>query len=111
MKSTAFITVACICLIFESTSYCASIDINSVYNPFEQKRKIIDKPKEQPIQKEPEFVLRAIFEDKALINGRWIDIGDSLYGYKLIEVKRDIVFLKSESKTLKIKLFSDGGLI
>ncbi|GEM_PF-4679981 len=48
----------------------------------------------QKSQNIDKFVLQAIFEDSAKINGQWLTIGESISGYTLVKVLQNSVVLR-----------------
>ncbi len=54
---------------------------------------------------EPVFVLKAIFDGTALINGKWHKKGDSVEGCDIIEIKKHAVVLFNKPKQKKVYLF------
>ena len=49
--------------------------------------------------KDESFVLAAILNNSAFINGNWYKVGDMVGKYKLIEIMDDSVLLKNGNKT------------
>ena len=58
--------------------------------------------------KDDNFVLAAILNNSAFINGNWYKVGDMVGKYKLIEVMDDSVLLKNGKKT-KLILFKENN--
>ncbi len=53
----------------------------------------------------PQFVLKAIFDGKALINDKWLKIGDSVNDYKIAKIEKNRVILISGKKQKILNLF------
>jgi hypothetical protein len=83
----------------------AYIPIKSLYNPFNPKNKIKTKPKQKKIivipQTQHNYILQAIFQNKAKINNIWYKNGDKIDKYTII-IKNNKVFLKNKNKLLLI---------
>ena len=58
--------------------------------------------------KDDNFVLAAILNNSAFINGNWYKVGDMVGKYKLIEIMDDSVLLKNGNKT-KLILFKENN--
>ncbi len=75
------------------------------YDPFvysSTKKKItVRRPAPKPKQR---FVLSAIFNNRAKINGKWYKRGDTLYGYTIVDVSATGATLKRGGKTLRIAM-------
>jgi len=61
--------------------------------------------------KKDSFVLTAIMNNSAFINSNWVKVGDSINGYKLIDVMKDSVYLRDGNKTKMIFFKSDNKKI
>jgi len=48
------------------------------------------------------FVLKAIMNDMAFINNKWVKIGQKVGSYTLVDIMDDSVYLKDKSKTKMI---------
>jgi len=57
--------------------------------------------------REANFVLNAVFQNRANINGIWVEKGDNIEGYEIVRVLSDGVVLKKGKKTKKIILKSN----
>lgn len=72
------------------------------YDPFVRAANIIEKSSKKPIavlpSKRIKLHLEAIFNDKAVINGRFYAPGQSLYGYKLVYIGSNFVVLQKGKK-------------
>ncbi len=106
-------------LIFTYTSLFA-IDVDSVINSISTPKNTMDNssitslkdPFEKPVvardtndtnsTPKPTFQLKAIFDNQVLIDGKWLKIGDSIMGYKLIQINKisAIIATKQDKKTL-----------
>ncbi len=51
---------------------------------------------------EPTFKLYAVMNSNALINGKWIKLGESINGYKVMKITQSDVILSKSSKEIKI---------
>jgi hypothetical protein len=49
----------------------------------------------------------AIFQNRVNINGKWYKAGDEIYGYKIIKITDEGVFLSKNGKIKKINLKSN----
>ena len=58
--------------------------------------------------KDDSFVLAAILNNSAFINGKWYKVGDMVGKYKLVEILDDSVLLKNGKKT-KLILFKENN--
>ncbi len=71
--------------------------IAKTYDPFIYTKKKVIKilpPKKKVIHLE----LKAIVNKKAKINGKWLAVGDTIKGYKLVKVSTDGVVLRAGNK-------------
>lgn len=57
-----------------------------------------------PPQSKIIFILEAIFNQKAKINGVWISLGESIEGYILQDIQPHFVILKKDSHSLSLQL-------
>ncbi len=48
------------------------------------------------------FVLKAIVNDRAFINGKWVGLGDKILGYRVERVEGNEVLLKKENKSVRL---------
>lgn len=53
----------------------------------------------------PKFSLKAIFDGGALINGKWVRLGDSVNGYKIEKIDKNRVLLASGNKQKTLYIF------
>ncbi len=44
------------------------------------------------------IAIYAVFQNKININGQWYKIGDIVYGYKIVKITNDKVFLKKNNR-------------
>ena len=51
---------------------------------------------------EPKFKLYAVMNSNALINGKWVKLGESINGYKVMKITQSDVILSKSSKEIKI---------
>jgi len=51
------------------------------------------------INKESNFVLKAIMNNSANINGQWVKIGQKIKGFKLVDIMDDSVYLTDGNKS------------
>jgi hypothetical protein len=65
-----------------------------------------DKP---PVFTKNSFVLGAIINDSALINGKWHKKGDTVNSYKITEIGKKIVTLRSGSNTKILTTVSENS--
>ncbi len=77
--------------------------IEKVKDPFE--KPIVFREGNFTPPPEPVFVLKAIFESSAFINGKWYKTGDKLEGYSIVEIKKHSVVLFDKPKQKKVYLF------
>ena len=61
--------------------------------------------------KEESFILTAIMNSSAHINGKWVKIGERVGTYKLIDIMDDSVYLKDGNKTKLIFFKQTSGKI
>ena len=61
--------------------------------------------------KEESFILTAIMNSSAHINGKWVKIGERVGRYKLIDIMDDSVYLKDGNKTKLIFFKQTSGKI
>ncbi len=70
--------------------------------------KVIKINKKQPTIKaivvEPKLYLKAIFNKKANINGKWVKVGDEIDGYRVIRVDANGVLLQKFRKRLYLRV-------
>ncbi|XPV69360.1 MAG: hypothetical protein ACNI25_02005 [Halarcobacter sp.] len=52
------------------------------------------------------FNLKAIVNKKLFIDNRWLKIGDTLGKYKIVEIDKNSIYLKSEKSVLKLEVFN-----
>ncbi len=70
---------------------------------------MIQKEKGQEIMEDPKstemvFTLGAIINKKAFVNQKWLEIGDTIEGYRLTEINDDSVTLVQEDRTIQVFL-------
>ena len=84
----------------------SSLPLPSGYDPFlppQIKKKILKKSFKK--SKKTSLRLEAIFNDKALINGRWIGVGEMIAGFKLVRVAATYVLLVRKNFIKVLPLF------
>jgi len=82
-------------------------DDNSFVSPFVilKKEQNTTKAKfEQPKVKSVAFNLGAIINNKAFVNNSWVAKGDTMNGYKIVEVDDNSVVLKRDAHEVKLFL-------
>ncbi len=50
-------------------------------------------------KKEETFTLSAIINNSALINDKWVKLGEKINGYKLVDIMDDSVYLQNNKKS------------
>ncbi len=84
-----------------------NVDFLSVPSPFvifvskEENRseKRVIQPKESV-----QFSLGAIINNRAFINGRWVQIGDMVLGYKVEQIDAEKVIMKKDDREIRLYL-------
>ncbi len=61
--------------------------------------------------KEDNFKLSAIINNSALINGKWVKLGEKINGYKLSDIMDDSVYLVDRNKSKLIFFKQKNGKI
>jgi len=82
-------------------------DINKIKNPFIIINKNIDNNETKKQRKI--YKLNAIFNHKAMINGKWYKKYSKIGVYKLIKVKTSSVLLRSADKTKELFIRKNNG--
>ncbi len=59
----------------------------------------------------PTFVLKAIMNDSAFINDRWVKKGDTIDNYKVVDIMEDAVYLSNGKKSKMIFFKKKNGKI
>ncbi len=59
----------------------------------------------------PEFVLKAIMNNRAFINDKWVKKGDNIGNYKVVEILEDAVYLSNGKKNKMIFFNKKNGKI
>ena len=62
------------------------------------------RPKMKAPKKSVKFLLGAIVGEKAFINGSWVEKGDRMMGYLIMEIKPEEVILKKDSRVIHLFL-------
>lgn len=81
--------------------------INKIKNPFIVVKKNVDKNATKKHRKI--YRLNAIFNQKAMINGKWYKKYSKIGVYKLIKIKTNSVLLRSEDKSKKLFIRKTNG--
>ncbi len=73
--------------------------INKLKNPFltSNKKTVLTKKAKKARKKKAYFILDAIFDKKAKINGKWVRLYSKIGSYKLVKIKRSSVILKNNN--------------
>jgi len=91
----------------EMESFKPRFEVLVKYDLFD-KTKVIKNPKQTVIKTtviaEPKLYLKAIFNDKANINGKWLRVGDEIEGYKVVKIDENGVVLRKFRKTIYLKV-------
>ncbi len=82
-------------------------DINKIKNPFIVIQKNVDKNETKKRRKI--YKLNAIFNSKAMINGKWYKKYSKVGIYKLIKVKANSVLLRSANKSKELFIRKNNG--
>ncbi len=53
-------------------------------------------------EKAEKLVLKAIVNDRAYINGKWVGLGDKILGYRVERIEGNEVLLKKEHKSVRL---------
>ena len=83
----------------------APAQIAGVSDAFEKPPVVLDANKTVSA---PKFSLKAIFEGGALINGRWLRLGDTVNGYRIEKIDKNKVFLVNGKKQKTLHIFKGG---
>jgi hypothetical protein len=90
------------------------IDFLKIPSPLDGISKVVDKNVTKTVllesTKDINFVLNAIVNDNAYINGKWYKKGDVIQGFTLREIFDDHVILKKDRKTVKVYLVKKKDL-
>lgn len=90
------------------------IDFLKIPSPLDGIKKIVDKNITKTVLLERtqdiNFVLNAIVNNHAYINGKWYKKGESIQGFVLREIFPDHVTLKKDRKHVKVYLVKKKGL-
>ena len=90
-------------------------DIKVNYDPFVQSKKIVQKKKNLKkmvrLSTKQTFSLVTIFNDRAFINSKWYKKGDTIYGYKIVDIGDDKVLLSKESKLKYLRIKKINNLL
>ena len=90
-------------------------DIKVNYDPFAQTKNIIQKKKNLKktvrLSTKKTFSLVTIFNDRAFINSKWYKKGDTIYGYKIVDIGGDKVLLSKESKFKYLRIKKINNLL
>ena len=72
------------------------------YDPFKRSKPLLQRKKSgKSVYRPRPAQLNAVMNDKAYINGRWYQVGDSISEGKLVKINRTSVYLK-KGTTIKI---------
>lgn len=82
-------------------SIVSQVEMAALKDPFERIPSTEKNDTNRTTEK-PSFKLGAIFDQNALINGKWMRLGESIRGYKLTHISDTSVILtgKQDKKTL-----------
>lgn len=73
------------------------------YSPF--KKEVINiEGITEILQQQPGIVLKAIFNNKAFINSRWYEKEDKLDGFSIVDISKNIVYMKKGNIMKNLKL-------
>ncbi|MGG7048179.1 MULTISPECIES: hypothetical protein [unclassified Campylobacter] len=110
MRILAFISLFCLLLSAQNTTFKqtpSKEQIDMLKNPF----KIIKNDtqiKQQNSKKQPNLRLNAILATKAKINNKWLNLGEVIGGFKLVQINKNSVILKSTNETRKLKISKEN---
>lgn len=79
-------------------------EIAALKDPFEKPQSAEKNDTNRTIFK-PTLKLEAIFDGNALINGKWLKIGNTIHGYKLTQISRFSVVIESKQTKKTLHLF------
>lgn len=78
--------------------------ISSLKDPFEKPQLLRDVNDTNSTPK-PTFKLGAIFDGQVLINDKWLKLGDSILGYKLVQINKISVVIAAAQDKKTLYLF------
>ncbi len=86
--------------------YGGSLELPVAYDPFVKAQKII-KPIRRKVQRvaQPKLKLKAIFNDKAYINGRFYRVGQRVGGARIVAIQEDRVVLEQGGRQMVLPLW------
>lgn len=70
-----------------------------------EKQKIVADGNETNKTVAPKLELKAILDGQALINDKWLKIGDAIYGYKLSQIGAKSVTITSKKESKRLYIF------
>ena len=79
--------------------------ISLIKDPFEKPAVISDTNKTiSPLR----FDIKAILDNTALINGKWLKIGDKVNNYRILQIGKNSVLINDGKETKTLYLFKGG---
>jgi len=80
------------------------------YDPFQRVQKVIQKVLIQKPQ-ESSFHISSVLNGRVFVNSRWHSVGDTVNGYKIIQIREDSVLAKKSGKVLKFGIKRRNNII
>jgi len=82
-----------------------------VYDPFSQAKPILESKSFIVPQTRKKIILQTILNEKALINGKWYSVGDTLQGAVIKSINRDSIVIIRNGKKVKVSFEQRKAII
>lgn len=80
------------------------------YDPFKRAQKVIKKALIRKPQ-ESGFYISSILNGRVFVNSRWHSTGDTVNGYKIMQIREDSILAKKSGKVLKFGIKRRDNII
>jgi hypothetical protein len=83
-----------------------NVQFDQVISPFAVivQKDVNATPVMQTVEQQVNFQLKAIINDEANINGRWLKPGDEIQGYKVEKIEEGHVVLRKQGRSIELFL-------
>ncbi len=83
-----------------------------VYDPFKRAKPLLAKKtiKQKVIKPKP-IKVQTILNEQAFIDGKWLQKGSTVHGYKITAIKKNIVVLRHNKKEIFVPLYQGKNFL
>ncbi|MEA3522030.1 MAG: hypothetical protein U9R50_03570 [Campylobacterota bacterium] len=84
-----------------------------VYDPFKRAKPLLAQKEKKRviIQKRKPIKVETIFNNRAWVNGKWLQKGDTIHNAKVIAIRKDAIIILDDKKQVRVPLHQGKNLL